>query len=200
MLRLDPHPATRLMVWLFVLIVVQTLSGAALLAGAAGACLCGRAVMHRGARLIWRTRWLLLSLFVIFAWATPGDVLWAMPYAPTQEGLHLAWTHLGRLLLVLLTVAAFLEKMSLPDLLTATQTMLAPLRRLGLDPDRGVVRLMLALRYAEDLPRPRDWRALLEVPESLECSTVEIHRRPFSRGDFLLAVLMAVTLIWLGVR
>ena len=190
------------MVWLFVLIAVQALSGIALLVGAAVFCLFGRAVIQRSKKLVWRTRWLLVSLFVILAWGTAGDPLWQHGFAPTHEGLHLAWTHSGRLLLVLMAVAAFLETMSLPDLLTATHTVLSPLRRLGFDPDRGVVRLMLALRYAEDLPRPRDWRALLDLPVALECTTVDIHTRPFGWVDVALAVVVVAligVLIVLGV-
>lgn len=200
MSRFPLHPATRLIVWLFVLIAVQTLSGLALPGAALAASLLGAKVLRRARKLIWRTRWLLLSLFVILAWGTAGNPLWAASYAPTEEGLALAGTHLGRLLLVLLAVAAFLETMSLPDLLTATHTALSPLRRLGLDPDRSVVRLMLALRYAEDLPRPRDWKVLLDVPSPEVCDTVEIQSRSFSAADagVLLLVALAAALLWLN--
>jgi hypothetical protein len=130
--------------------------------------------MRRGSRLIWRARWLLISLALVFAWGTAGEPLWNADMAPTYEGIDEALKHLGRLFLVLITVAAFLEFMPLADLLAATHTLLAPLRRLGLDSDRSVVRLMLALRYVENLPHPRDWRALLDIPETATGETLEI--------------------------
>lgn len=161
---LTVHPATRLMVWLLLLLAVQCLSGTALAVAFLFIPLLGTKVLRRSAKLIWRARWLLATLLVVFSWAVAGEPLWDGPAAPTQEGLQEALTHLGRLLLVLVVVAAFLETMPLADLLAATHAWLKPLRYFGIDPDRGVVRLMLVLRYVETLPRPRDWRRLLDAP------------------------------------
>ena len=194
------HPATRLLIWLLVLVAVQCLSGAALLAGLCVPLLLGRQVMRRGGKLVWRTRWLLLSLFVIFAWGVAGEPLWASDYAPTFDGLHEALTHLGRLVLVLMAVAAFLEKLSLPDLLAASHAVLGPWRRLGLDPDRGVVRLMLVLRYAETLPRPRDWKTLLDLPEMPLDEQVEIQQMPFGWRDLAAVVPVALAIVFFCLR
>ena len=168
------HPATRLVAWLVLLIAVQCLSGTALLLACLLAPLSGGRVMRRGGRLIWRARWLLLSLVLVFAWSVAGEPLWNGSLAPTREGLDEALKHLGRLLLVLVSVAAFLEFMPLADLLAATHALLIPFRRFGVDSDRGVVRLMLVLRYVEILPRPRDWKSLLEIPETATCEMIEI--------------------------
>jgi len=201
MSRFALHPATRLIAWIALLIAVQWLSGVVLGAALALACLAGKPIVRRGMKLIWRTRWLLASLFVILAWGTAGDPLWPSDHVPTYEGLAQAWMHIGRLLLVLMAVAAFLETMSLPDLLTATHATLAPLRRIGFDPDRGVVRLMLALRYAENLPRPRDWTVLLDDSSTVDCGTVDIHSQPLGWNDaVVLAAIMAagVLALWNG--
>lgn len=171
------HPATRLIAWLALLIAVQCLSGAVLLAACLFAPLAGARVMRRGGRLVWRTRWLLLSLLLVFAWGVAGEPLWSGSLAPTREGVDEALKHLGRLVLVLVSVAAFLEFMPLAELLAATHALLAPLRRLGVDSDRGVVRLMLVLRYVETLPRPRDWKSLLDIPETAVCETIEIEHQ-----------------------
>jgi energy-coupling factor transporter transmembrane protein EcfT len=171
------HPATRLIAWLALLIAVQCLSGAVLLAACLFAPLAGARVMRRGGRLVWRTRWLLLSLLLVFAWGVAGEPLWSGSLAPTREGVDEALKHLGRLVLVLVSVAAFLEFMPLAELLAATHALLAPLRRLGVDADRGVVRLMLVLRYVETLPRPRDWKSLLDIPETAACETIEIEHQ-----------------------
>ncbi|MDR0578117.1 MAG: energy-coupling factor transporter transmembrane protein EcfT [Candidatus Accumulibacter sp.] len=172
------HPATRLAAWLAVLVAVQSLDGAVLLAACLAAPLSGRRAMRPGGRLIWRARWLLVSLLLVFAWGVPGEPLWIGGLAPTREGVGEALKHSGRLLLVLIAVAAFLETMPLADLLAGARALLAPLRRLGVDTDRGIVRLTLALRYVETLPRPRDWKALLEIPETVACETIEIDHPP----------------------
>ena len=190
------HPTTRLVVWLLFLLAVQSLSGKALLIAIVVLPVFGVNVLRRGGFLVWRARWLLLSLLVIFSWGVAGEPLWPGGYAPTHEGLADAFTHLGRLLLVLTGIAAILESMPLSDLLAATHMLLQPLRILGLDPDRGVVRLMLVMRYAEALPRPRDWRSLLNLPESSVCEELEVSHQPLGWVDGLVggAVLCAVML------
>ena len=177
------HPATRLVIWLVLLVAVQFLSGVAL----AGVCLVtpvlGTRVMRRGWRLIWRARWLLLSLLAVFAWGTAGETLWSSAWAPTYEGVLEAIKHLGRMFLVLVFVAAFLEFMPLADLISGSHALLLPFRRCGMDSTRGVVRLMLVLRYVETLPRPRDWKTLLEMPELCTSEVVEIEHQVPGWGD-----------------
>lgn len=132
---------------------------------------------------MWRARWLLFSLLAVFAWGTAGEALWNSGWAPTYEGVMEASKHFGRMLLVLMLVAAFLEYMPLADLISATHALLLPFRRFGLDTTRGVVRLMLVLRYVETLPRPRDWKVLLDAPDSSTSEIVEIEQRAAGWGD-----------------
>lgn len=188
------HPTARIAVWLLLLLAIQSLDGWSLAAAFAVLPLLGRAALMRGRRLVWRTRWLILSLFVVFAWGVAGEPLFASIAAPTREGLHEASMHLGRLLLVLMAVAAFLEAMPLPALLGGTHQLLAPLRRVGFDSDRGVVRLMLVLHYVETLPRPRDWRVLLNAPALAagDCvELVEVDSRPLRLSDYLVVLIAA---------
>lgn len=183
MFRSVLHPATRLVVWLVLLIAVQLLSGRFLALVCLLAPVLGVRVMRRGGRLMWRARWLLFSLLAVFAWGTAGEALWNSGWAPTYEGVMEASKHFGRMLLVLMLVAAFLEYMPLADLISATHALLLPFRRFGLDTTRGVVRLMLVLRYVETLPRPRDWKVLLDAPESSTSEIVEIEQRAAGWGD-----------------
>ena len=195
------HPASGLLIWLVALVLIQCLEGGRLLlAGLLALLLSGSKAQRRCARLAWGARWLFVSLFVIMAWGGAGEPAWSGLLAPSREGLADALTHVGRLLLVLMAVAILRERMSLPELLTGTRRFLEPLRRLGVDPDRGLVRLLLVLRHLETLPRPRDWRILLDVPTTGNTDEVfEIADRPFSGGDFLVLALVAGTLatVWL---
>lgn len=190
--KLTIHPTTWLIVWLLFLVVVQFMNGTTLAVALLLVPALGTYVLQRGSRLIWRARWLLISMFVIFSWGIPGDPLWDGAFAPTHEGLSIGLTHFGRLLLVLVAVAAFLEAMPLPDLLAAIHTLLRPLRRFGFDPDRGVVRLMLVLQYVETLPRPRDWRTLLDTPATNLGEAVEVNHQPLRWPDFLVALALAL--------
>jgi energy-coupling factor transporter transmembrane protein EcfT len=192
------HPTTRLCFWLALLLIVQILSGKQLVLVLplvfVMLTVMGRSILKRGIRLIWRARWLLLSLFVILAWGIAGDPVWDGAMAPTHEGLIEALTHLGRLVLVLTVVAALLETLPLADLLAATHSLLSPLRHFGLDADRGVVRLMLVLRYVETLPRPRDWSSLLDVPVASASERVEVNDHALRGLDYALAVVIIAML------
>lgn len=168
----------------------QTLAGVELVAAFLVLQLFGGSSLRRCGRLAWGMRWLFISLFIILAWGGVGEPVWSSALAPTREGLADASTHVGRLLVALMAVAVLLERMPVCDLLTATHRLLGPLRACGIDPDRGAVRLLLVLRYVELMPRPRDWRILLDVPARSENEVLEVVDRRFSWAD---AVAIAVT-------
>ncbi len=199
-MKLVVHPAIRLIAWLLLLVAVQSLGGRALAGSFLLFPLFGLRIIRRGGQLIWRTRWLLLSLLVIFPWGIAGQPLWNGVGAPTQEGALEALTHLGRLLLVLMVVSAFLETMPLQDLLAATHVLLKPMRGFGFDPDRGVVRLMLVLRYVETLPRPRDWRSLLDAPILNVSERVEVNHQPLRWSDYGLTLIFIVAVTFYYLR
>ena len=156
-------------------------------------------VFRRCANLVFCFFFFLLSLFIVFSWGVAGEPLWDGVAAPTCEGLTESSTHLARLILVLMLVAAFLETTPLGDLLMATHTLFSPLGKIGFDPDRGVIRLMLVLRYAESLPRARDWRSLLDAPLVDAPEWVEIDLRPFGLFDFaLITLIIALAVVLIG--
>ena len=194
------HPATRLILWLLLLFSIQFMNG--VLLGVVFLLLLAlpSRVLLRGGRLVWRTRWLLLSLFVIFSWGVAGEPFWIGAASPTHEGVADALIHLGRLILALMLVAAFLEKMPIADLLSATHALFKPLRRIRFDPDRGVIRLMLVLRYVETLPRARDWRSLLDVSSVGEPEWLEIDQRPFRFLDVAVVLFFVVLLCYFCFR
>lgn len=185
------HPTARIFLWVLVLLAIQCLNGWLLAAAFAGLLSLSRAALKRGARLLRRARWLIISLFLIFAWGVAGEPVFAAHAifaSPTYEGVHEAFLHLGRLLLVLMAVAAFLEAMPLPELLGGGRQLLAPLTRFGCNPDRAVIRLMLVMHYVETLPSPRDWRTLLNVPVLTpgQCSEyVNVENRSLRLADYV---------------
>jgi hypothetical protein len=190
------HPSTYLVVWLLIVVLGQSLDGIPLLAALCLLPLSGRRVGRRCWQLAWGARWLFLSLSVILAWGGIGEAAWDGPLAPSREGLIDAGNHGGRLLLVLMAVAVLRERMPRSDLLTALHRLLAPLRRCGVDTDRGMVRLLLVLHFVETMPRPRDWRVLLEPPAAGSAGEVfELADRPLARRDYLIIALLLCSLL-----
>lgn len=191
------HPAHRLCCWLLAVIAIQCLTGMPLLLVLGASLLLGRAILARWLRLLRRARWLLLTLLLVVAWGVAGEPLWelgALP-APTYEGLSDAANQLGRLLLVLAAVAALLETTPINRLMSGAHVLLRPLRCFGLEVDRAVVRLSLALHYAEEMP-VADWRRLLVPVEPSGPQAVHLMLPPPRARDWL--ILLAATLLPIG--
>ena len=119
--------------------------------------------------LLRRARWLIVSLLLLFALATPGVYL--LPalgsLSPTEEGLRLGVEHALRLMLVLAALALLLESTGVQGLLSGLHGLMRPLACLGIDRGRVAVRLMLVLRYIEQAPPDRHWRQWLEEGQAL---------------------------------
>ncbi len=122
------------------------------------------AVRAHAYRLLRRTRWLLLVLFVAYALSLPGTPLlpawgWA---SPTVEGVEAgAWRGV-RLLLLLGGLAVLLATTERRQLIHGLYVLARPLTWLGFDRRAFAVRLGLVLDYAE-AARPRSWRDLFDV-------------------------------------
>lgn len=182
------HPTVRLLLWSGVVTATQLLPVHGLLA--AGALLLPLALLRAGPHmllLLRRTRWLLLSIAVLFALATPGVFLLPQlgSLGPTWEGVDLGLAHLLRLVLVLAALALMLQFTPIGELVAGLYGVLRPFSWLGLDRGRVAVRLMLVLRYIEQAPRGGSWREWLDGAEiAADAETVRIPRLPFAPADY----------------
>lgn len=202
-----PHPATLIFLWMSLAIVVQTLQ-AALLPAFALMLVLVAFKMHarRFFALMRRSRWILFSLLLVYAFATPGQELWSLPYgiSPTREGLLDGVTQLGRLVCVLAGLSILLTLLSREQLISGLYALSFPARYIGLPRERIAVRLALTLHYAESAMRDTasDWRDAIRraiEPGVAENSAVELRVQPFARLDFLLLALSGLLLarMWL---
>jgi hypothetical protein len=153
------HPASQLLTWVIFALALQCLPLAGvLLATLLVLILALIFARHRSQRLFRRSKWLLLSLGVLFLFATPGEYLpgaWGQ-LGMTHEGVDLGLEHLGRLSAMLASLALLHELLGTSGFLAACYWWLGPLpwRR------ATVVRLMLVLEFAEKKQQP-GWRAWL---------------------------------------
>lgn len=184
------HPATLLLAWVAFLLVLPTLTSGELilllLPVLAAAFLLARA---RAAAMLRRARWLLLSIALLFAFATPGVALsnFLGDAGITHEGLTLAAEHLTRLLLLLATLAVLHETLGTAGLLSGLHWILAPLQGWRNLRERIVVRLMLVIDFVES--GQGSWRRWLGEddvgPRSLALSV-----RPSGWRDALVLLLV----------
>lgn len=188
------HPATRLLILLLLLFASQGLTAGTVWAVILTLPLFGQRALSRCWQLIRRARWLLLSLLLIFAWGSVGEALWSGPLAPTHEGLRDALDHLGHLLLAIAGVAVLLTTTSSTEIISGARHLLKPWRYIGINPDRGLVRLLLVLHYLEVSPRPQDWRQLLATPSRATIDFFDLTDTRLAGSDYL-ALLLAMSLV-----
>lgn len=202
-----PHPAVQIIVWLSLAFLAQrlvplSLPGFSLLLLAIALCRCPRQLLQ----LLKRTRWILLSLLLIYAYSTPGTALIGSlgVYAPTREGMLEGALQLGRLLAMLSGLAILLSLLTRTQFICGIFVLAYPLRWVGVSRERVAVRLALTLQYAEPTmgDTAADWRGAirraLRRPEMAE-GQIELQRQPLRSID-VVVLLGSLTMIVLGMR
>lgn len=151
------HPSLRLVLLMLLAVAVQFLSllPLALLGGLVLlAALYGHAALLR--KVLRRSRWLLLTLLLVYAFTTPGEYLrgWDA-YVPTYEGLHQGMLQALRLTIMLAGLAWLLGTTPRQQLMAGIYRLVQPLSRFGLAVDRFTARLWLTMHYVELAPPAR---------------------------------------------
>lgn len=195
---LNLHPSSTLIVWLASVVLVQFLDYPGIACIVAILLLSARSCLPVWWGYVRRARWLLLTLWLILAYNTPGDAFAELPWAPTDQGMAEATRHAVRLLAMLGLLAWLFVRLGRDGLVGALWGLCLPLRRLGLDTERLAVRLSLVL---DNLQRPHargEWRKILQAaaPVAEGPSHVRIDLPPWRAADSLLLVI--VVLIFCG--
>lgn len=158
--------------------------------------------------LIKRLRWIMLSLLLIYGYATPGSAVWQVSewpllaqFSPTLEGLISGFLQLERVVTMLAALAILAGLLSQQQLVSGLYYLIYPLRYMGLSPEKLVMRLALTIQYAEAAlsntvrKTTRDWRASLgqitasisnqnEQDENIP-DTIDLPYTPFKARDVL---------------
>ena len=201
-MKLIPHPALQILIWVLLALLTQGLQPFALLVSSA--VLSGLALRlcpEQLLSLLRRTRWIILSLLLIYGYTTPGAALWEMLgiASPTREGALDGLLQMGRLLSVLSGLAILLELLPQAQLVSGLYTLAYPLRWLGLSRERIAVRLALTLEYAESTMRDTatDWRSAIRnaMQPSGGAEHIELQVQHFGIVDLLLLLAGAAVLV-----
>jgi hypothetical protein len=203
-----PHPAVQIYIWLCLILAVQML-GAYAVVMLAGILIVFsfRICASRFFFLLRRTRWVLFSVFLIYAYTSPGESLW--PHlgvlSPVAEGVEYGLLQLLHLLAVLAGLSILLTLLSQQQLIAGLYTLSRPLSLLGVPRERFAVRLALTLHYAESAMQDTasNWRGSIEqllAQLPLTPGYIELQLVPFTRRDGLLTATVSAALlgIWLS--
>lgn len=158
-------------------------------------------------RLFRRARWLLVSLLLIYAFATPGELVpgWPEWMAPTYEGLRGGLAQALRLIVMLTGLAGLLARGGRDTWISGIYTLIRPLAVVGISAERFAVRLWLTLHYVEHAPagmvktlRQHHWDldVLLNHPQQ---GPAQIHlvQRRLQLLDYLVMLGWAIIVGWL---
>lgn len=150
------HPSAILIAWLLAVVATPWLdySGIALL----GALLLGLP----GSLVGWfaqlrRARWLLLTLWLVFAMGVPGEPFADLAWAPTYEGIAEANRHVLRLTLMLGFLAALFASLGREGLVSGLWGLMPSSQA----SERLVVRLALVLENAYRPDMHGAWKKML---------------------------------------
>jgi len=201
------HPAAQILTWCLLVASMQVLALGILLIPVGLVLLCAFVISrHKFIQLLRRTRWIMLSLLLIYAYSTPGQALSDAlgMLGPTREGLADGVLQLARLLAALAGLAILLERLHRQQLIAGLYTLFAPLQWLGLSRERFAVRLALTLHYAEAamLRGGHSWQDALHglfEPHGETTRHMELPLYRFSVADALILVIAALPL-WLAIR
>lgn len=184
------HPSCALIVWLAAVIGVQFVGYAAVLLLLAGALLLNPALLRRWWAYIRRARWLLLTLWLILAYNTPGEALHDLAWAPTFEGVAEASLQAARLVAMLACLAWLFLHLGHEGMIVGLWGLLQPVRGLGFDSERVVVRLSLVLENLQEPPEKGAWKRMLAVQPSDSSGQESLHLSlaPWHLRDSLLVV------------
>lgn len=195
------HPSAALVLWLAAVIAVQSLDYPGLLVCTL-LVLTQSGVLSSWLGFVRRARWLLLSLWLILAYHTPGEAWADLAWAPTWEGIAEATLHAARLIVMLACLAWLFVRLGRPGLLSGLWGLLSPCRRLGMDSERLVVRLSLVLERLQQPLEKGAWRRVLHgQPDFLQGPSVVVIDLPSWRSrDSLLVVVSLLVLLGVVLR
>ncbi|MEO7780554.1 MAG: hypothetical protein ABIR84_01790 [Candidatus Nitrotoga sp.] len=153
--------------------------------------------------LLRRTRWIMLSMLCIYAYATPGEAVWVSlaQYSPTQEGLINGTLQLCRLIFTLAGLAILLSLLTRQQFIGGLYVLTYPLRYVGLSRERLTVSLALTLQYAESAiwDRNTNWHArigqMLAPAEEVTLHSIELHISSFTIHDCMILTIGCTLLV-----
>lgn len=184
------HPSCALIIWLAAVIGVQFVGYAGLLLLIAAALLLTPNLVGRWWAYVRRARWLLLTLWLILAYNTPGEALYDLAWAPTYEGAADANLQAARLVTILACLAWLFLRLGHERMIAGLWGLLQPVRALGVDVERVVVRLSLVLENLQEPPEKGAWKQMLAAQPAVSTRQESLHLSlaPWHLRDSLLVV------------
>lgn len=198
------HPIVKILWFIFVLLLINFLSNHWLWALCMVLCaLAGKLHFSSFLRVIKRMRWLFISIFIIYAFGTPGEYIQQFPVnlSPTYEGLQLGLSQISKLLIALALLSILFATSTKENLMSGLYLLLSPLKLLSCDVERFTARLILTLDYVEELAGKQGQKFhfhqlddIYSATDNLRTEkTIVLESIPFSNWDKLMMVTLVIS-------
>lgn len=148
------HPFVKILTFILILLLMNFLSNQLLWLLCLLVCaFAARLQFKNFLRVVKRMRWLFISIFLIYAFGTPGEYIQQFPasFAPTFEGSILGFLQIAKLLIALAALSILFATSSKENLMVGLYMLLSPLKSLGFNVEQFAARLLLTLDYVEEL-------------------------------------------------
>ena len=141
-----------------------------------------------------RTRWLFLTMVLLFLLLTPGVRLqppWGT-FGLTQEGLDTAIEHCLRLFAQLAWLVVLLSQLGVSGLVAGLHALIRHIPGLSAAGDRLVIRLALTLEEI-GAEQPKGWQSYLNSAPSEGPASIALSAPPWRRMDSVVLILALAT-------
>jgi len=121
------HPFVKILLFIFIFILMNFLSQQYIFFLSAAICLIAAKIDARNLkRVTKRMRWLFISIFLIYAFDTPGQFVQEFPFAfsPTIEGCVSGLLQIAKLLIAIATLSILFSSTSKERLMTGLYLLL----------------------------------------------------------------------------
>ena len=205
------HPFVKILCFVLILLLTNTLRDQWLIALCAGLCLMAVWSNKRNfLRVVRRMRWLFISLLIIYAFTTPGEYIpELLAYAsPTYEGCVLGLLQITKLLIALASLSLLFASSLKQDLIVGLYMLLTPLKLFGLNVERFSARLMLTLDYVEEFAVDTNHKLTfnrldaihMTVNEMPTPQVIDLQLPAFNQSDFWVIFTIFISVVILVTR
>jgi len=109
-----------------------------------------RALLRSSLKMLWRLKWLYISIFIVYGWFTPGEAVVNLQaintsYLPTVEGLKMGSLRICVLIAIVSLISGLLQTIEKNKLVSAIMWLSRPLKIIGFNTQRFSLLLVLSL-------------------------------------------------------
>ena len=205
------HPFLKILTFIFILLLMNFLSKSLLFVFCLIVFIFAAKMQFKSFLIvIKRMRIFFVSIFIIYAFGTPGEYVWQYPIsvAPTYEGLDLGVMQIEKLVISLAALSILFSTNSKENLMVGLYVLLSPLKYLGLSVEKFTARLLLTFDYVEVIAMSDKHKLVFQQLDDIHADSnmpldkvVELQALPYNMLDkLLLAGFMVLVLLMISLK